>query len=454
MSPRSPKFISDFQLNLNEVAQPLEEFKTFNDFFTRRVGLRHQVARFKLLKTVSIRKLKPAARPIAASADASVAASPADARTVVFENISQVADISLPARASCFFSFFEQAQSLWIKGQNFSISALLGGESFASLFEGGSIAVFRLAPQDYHRYHFPVNGVLTETHQIDGPLYTVNPIAVNKVDVFTVNQRTVSILDSPEFGKVAFVCVGATLVGSIVHTHQLQQPFSKGGEFGFFQFGGSTTILLFQRGRIQYDADLLLHSGRSVEVLLKMGEQIGRALRPAPSKPRRLIISGAPASGKGTQCENIVEEFYIPHLSTGDMLRAAVKSGSALGAQAKEYMDAGKLVPDSLVISLVKERLAAADCVSRGWLLDGFPRTGEQAKALQQANINPDKVILLDVPDSALIERVTGRRADPETGTLHCFAFGLKRRCLVLCHLSFAKILGKCQQIQLMPPQA
>jgi phosphatidylserine decarboxylase len=147
----------------------------------------------------------------------------------------------------------------------------------ASLFEGGSIAVFRLAPQDYHRYHFPINGVLTETRQIDGPLYTVNPIAVNKVDVFTENQRTVSIFDSLEFGKVAFVCVGATLVGSIVHTHPLQQQFAKGDEFGFFQFGGSTTILLFQKGRVEYDADLLQHSGRSVEVLLKMGERIGRA---------------------------------------------------------------------------------------------------------------------------------------------------------------------------------
>ena len=80
------------------------------------------------------------------------------------------------------------------------------------------------------------------------------------------------------FLQVAFICVGATLVGSIVHTHQLQQPFSKGDEFGYFQFGGSTTILLFQSGRIEYDADLLQHSGSSVEVLLKMGERVGRAL--------------------------------------------------------------------------------------------------------------------------------------------------------------------------------
>ena len=135
------------------------------------------------------------------------------------------------------------------------------------------------------------------------------------------------------------------------------------------------------------------------------------------TKVHRLIISGAPASGKGTQCEKIIEEFKVPHLSTGDMLRAAVKAGSPLGKEAKAYMDAGKLVPDSLVINLVKEKLASPECVNGGWLLDGFPRTGEQAKALQQANINPDKVILLDVPDSALIERVTGRRSDPVTGT-------------------------------------
>ena len=137
----------------------------------------------------------------------------------------------------------------------------------------------------------------------------------------------------------------------------------------------------------------------------------------ATAKVRRLIISGAPASGKGTQCEKIIEEFKTPHLSTGDLLRAAVKAGSPLGKEAKAYMDAGKLVPDSLVINLVKEALATPEFVNGGWLLDGCPRTGEQAKALQQANINPDKVILLDVPDSALIERVTGRRSDPVTGT-------------------------------------
>ena len=138
----------------------------------------------------------------------------------------------------------------------------------------------------------------------------------------------------------------------------------------------------------------------------------------ATANVRRLIICGAPASGKGTQCEKIVEEFKIPHLSTGDLLRAAVKAGSPLGKEARAYMDAGKLVPDSLVINLVKETLATPEFVNGGWLLDGCPRTAEQAKALQNANFHPDKVILLDVPDSALIERVTGRRSDPVTGTI------------------------------------
>jgi len=141
------------------------------------------------------------------------------------------------------------------------------------------------------------------------------------------------------------------------------------------------------------------------------------------TKAQRLIISGAPASGKGTQCEMIIEKYQTPHLSTGDMLRAAVKEGTALGKQAKEFMDAGKLVPDSLVINLVKERLGEKDCQESGWLLDGFPRTGEQANALEEAGIKPDKVLLLDVPDAALVERVTGRRTDPVTGKIYHMKF-------------------------------
>ena len=135
--------------------------------------------------------------------------------------------------------------------------------------------------------------------------------------------------------------------------------------------------------------------------------------------PPRIIIAGAPASGKGTQCEFIKAEWNCVHLSTGDMLRAAVVAGSALGLEAKGYMDGGKLVPDSLIISIIIARLAESDCVERGWLLDGFPRTRAQADALAEAGLVCDVFVLLDVPDSLLVERVTGRRADPQTGKIY-----------------------------------
>ncbi|EKX54396.1 hypothetical protein GUITHDRAFT_63360, partial [Guillardia theta CCMP2712] len=132
-----------------------------------------------------------------------------------------------------------------------------------------------------------------------------------------------------------------------------------------------------------------------------------------------IIIAGPPASGKGTQCEMIVEKFGVVHISTGDALRAEVAKGSELGQQAKGFMESGGLVPDELIINIVKERLAEPDCQERGWLLDGFPRTGVQAEALEAAGIRPSHFILLDVPDDILVERCVGRRTDPETGKIY-----------------------------------
>jgi adenylate kinase len=116
--------------------------------------------------------------------------------------------------------------------------------------------------------------------------------------------------------------------------------------------------------------------------------------------------SGAPASGKGTQCELIVAKYGLVHISTGDLLREAVKSGSELGKQAGELMEAGKLVPDDLIIGIVKDRLSKSDCAEKGWLLDGFPRTEAQASALAQMGIVADHFIYLNVPDELLVERV------------------------------------------------
>ena len=138
----------------------------------------------------------------------------------------------------------------------------------------------------------------------------------------------------------------------------------------------------------------------------------------AGSSPR-LIIAGAPAAGKGTQCETIKSTFGVVHLSTGDILRAAVKAGTPLGVKAKGFMDAGQLVPDELITNVVCDRLKEEDCVTKGWLLDGFPRTRAQADALTAAVGKPDCFILLDVPEAILVERVTGRRTDPETGAIY-----------------------------------
>merc|ERR1719203_2660329 len=140
-------------------------------------------------------------------------------------------------------------------------------------------------------------------------------------------------------------------------------------------------------------------------------------------KAPKLIIAGAPASGKGTQCEIIKEKYGVVHLSTGDMLRAAVAAGTDVGKQAKDFMDAGKLVPDEVIIGVVKDRLDESDCVESGWLLDGFPRTPAQAEALADAGVSADCFIFLNVPDEILVERVLGRRTDPETGKIYHMTF-------------------------------
>ncbi|KAL3792397.1 hypothetical protein ACHAWO_000978 [Cyclotella atomus] len=140
-------------------------------------------------------------------------------------------------------------------------------------------------------------------------------------------------------------------------------------------------------------------------------------------KAPKLIIAGAPASGKGTQCELIKEKYGVVHLSTGDMLRAAVAAGTEVGKMAKDFMDAGKLVPDEVIIGVVKDRLEESDCVECGWLLDGFPRTPAQAEALASAGVTADCFIFLNVPDEVLVERVVGRRTDPETGKIYHMTF-------------------------------
>ncbi|MGD8833864.1 MAG: adenylate kinase [Desulfobacteraceae bacterium] len=129
----------------------------------------------------------------------------------------------------------------------------------------------------------------------------------------------------------------------------------------------------------------------------------------------RLILLGGPGAGKGTQANYIKEKYQIPQISTGDMLRAAVKAGTELGMKAKEYMDSGGLVPDEVIIGLVKERIQEADC-EKGFLFDGFPRTIPQADAMKEAGVAIDAVVEIDVPDEEIIKRMSGRRAHLASG--------------------------------------
>ncbi|WP_088281149.1 adenylate kinase [Ideonella sp. A 288] len=129
----------------------------------------------------------------------------------------------------------------------------------------------------------------------------------------------------------------------------------------------------------------------------------------------RLILLGAPGAGKGTQAAFICQKYSIPQISTGDMLRAAVKAGTAMGLAAKKVMDAGGLVSDDIIIGLVKERITQPDC-AKGFLFDGFPRTIPQAEAMKAAGVKLDLVLEIDVPDAAIIERMSGRRVHQPSG--------------------------------------
>ncbi|KAJ3154639.1 hypothetical protein HDU89_007877 [Geranomyces variabilis] len=240
-SPTSRKAIKHFvafhNLPLDEVLDPLDSFETFNQFFYRR--------------------LKPGARVIA-SPDPNVAVSAAD------------------CRLSCFTTV-ERAKALWIKGREFTIPKLLEDEEMAKAFEGGSLCIFRLAPQDYHRFHFPVDCTVGPTKWIEGTYFTVNPMAIRTtVDVYTENVRSVTYLDSPEFGRIAYVAIGAMMVGSTVLTSEPGQKAKRGDEHGYFAFGGSTIILLFEKDIIEFDSDLLENSGQNLETLVRMGNSIGR----------------------------------------------------------------------------------------------------------------------------------------------------------------------------------
>jgi len=233
-------FIDFHQLNLSEVLLPLEEFKSFNEFFYR--------------------ALKPGARPCASPDNPKIIVSPADCRSVVFNTI-------------------DTATRVWVKGRDFTIKRLLGSAypDDAKLYEGGALGIFRLAPQDYHRFHVPVDGVLDKPKLIKGEYYTVNPMAIRSaLDVYGENVRIVCPIDSPIFGRVMVICIGAMMVGSTVITAEEGQV-KRVDELGYFQFGGSTLVILFEPGKMRWDEDLVNNSKQALETLIRVGMSVGHA---------------------------------------------------------------------------------------------------------------------------------------------------------------------------------
>jgi phosphatidylserine decarboxylase len=230
-------FVIQHQIDPTEFATAIADFSHFNDFFTRR--------------------LKPSSRPF--KAPPQILLSPADGKILVYSSLAD--KTKLP-----------------IKGMGLSLAALLNSADLATAYHQGAAAIIRLTPADYHRFHFPIAASVKRSHHLRGGYHSVHPIALNRVpDAFCRNQRSLTRLESSLFGSVLMIEVGAFGIGTIRQTYR-RGVVKAGQEKGFFQFGGSTIVLLFQRDRIQFDADLLQHSAAQLETQIKAGNSIGRAV--------------------------------------------------------------------------------------------------------------------------------------------------------------------------------
>jgi phosphatidylserine decarboxylase len=232
-------FLAKYDIDVDEFAKSPFDYKSFNEFFYR--------------------ALKPAARPIDPGED--VAVMPADGRHLAIPDV-------------------DASPGFYVKGVTFSLADLLGDPALAKAFAGGSMLISRLCPVDYHRFHFPVAGTPAESRLVKGWLYSVSPIALRRRLRYLVeNKRVITLIDSPRFGRVAMIEVGATNVGSIQQGFVPGRPVRKGEEKGLFAFGGSCVITLFERGRVRFDADLVEQSAGHVETYARMGDRLGVAAK-------------------------------------------------------------------------------------------------------------------------------------------------------------------------------
>ncbi|KHN94088.1 Phosphatidylserine decarboxylase [Metarhizium album ARSEF 1941] len=240
---RVKAFVDAYGINMHEFEPTdISLYPTFEDFFTR--------------------AHKPGSRPICDADDPSRAVVVADSRVVVYDSVSE-------------------AKALWIKGKNFSLNNLVVNNEVGDKFKHAAIASFRLSPQDYHRYHSPVEGTIQRYQSLPGDYYQVDPVALQShVDILTRNRRDFVVIDTKEFGEVLFVAIGATEVGSVqIHEkyQRVGERVEKGDELGLFQFGGSSIIVAFQHGRIRFDDDLLALSERKIQVSVEVGMSLGCA---------------------------------------------------------------------------------------------------------------------------------------------------------------------------------
>ena len=222
-------FIEKYRLDPADFADSPSSYASFNEFFYR--------------------KLKPEARPIA---DSKVVF-PADGRHLGFQKASEISGV-------------------FVKGQKFDLGNLLGDDNLASRYADGSLVLSRLCPVDYHRFHFPTSGTPGEVRLINGPLFSVSPIALRRnLGYLWENKRTITKLETEDIGTVLLMEIGATCVGSILQTFTPGQPVKKGDEKGYFAFGGSSTITLFEPGAVELADDLTRWSAEQTELYAKVG---------------------------------------------------------------------------------------------------------------------------------------------------------------------------------------
>ncbi len=230
-------FIEEYGLNANEFLRDVHEFANFNEFFYR--------------------ELKPEARPV--DPDPTSIVFPADGR-----------HLCVPDLSNC--------NGLFIKGEMFDLAALLDDERLSQQYAAGSLLLSRLCPVDYHRFHFPIAGTPGPTRLINGPLYSVNPIALRQnIQILATNKRCLTEVETPAMGRVLVMEIGATCVGSIRQTYREWEGVSKGDEKGYFRFGGSSTIVIFPPGRVEFDPDLVENSRQNRELYARVGDRLAQS---------------------------------------------------------------------------------------------------------------------------------------------------------------------------------